>query len=225
MNGINILIVEDEEKIRRLVAKYLKNEGYKVFEAENGKDALDIFNMQVVDLIIMDVMMPVMDGWLALKMIRKKSNIPVIMLTARTEEEDTVFGLELGANDYVAKPFRTRELMARVKANLTRSGQVTTDEMVNLGAITIETAGMRVFVDKEAVDLTPKEYELLMYLVNNKNRALHREQILNRIWGYDFYGDDRTVDTVVKRLRKKLGEEGSKIVTIRGVGYKLEHEE
>ncbi len=176
-------------------------------------------------MIILDVMMPVMDGWLALKTIRRTSKIPVMMLTARTDEEDTVFGFELGADDYVAKPFRARELMARVKALLHRSGKVAATDKVTFGELMIDLMAMRVEVSGEEIILSPKEYELLIYFVNNANQALNREQILNRIWGYDFEGDDRTVDTVVKRLRKKLGSEGHRINTVRGVGYRFEVEQ
>lgn len=222
MLNTRILLVEDEEKLRTIIKKYLDNEGYRVFEAANGQEALDLFEVEEMDLVILDVMMPIMDGWMTLKLIRKKSKIPVMMLTARTDEEDTVFGLELGADDYVAKPFRARELVARVKALLHRSGKIASHDKINIGQIHIDTAAMRVDVGNEEVVLSPKEYELLLYFINNNNQALSREQILTRIWGYDFEGDDRTVDTVIKRLRKKLGEEGERINTIRGIGYRFE---
>ncbi|MBN2221850.1 MAG: response regulator transcription factor [Vallitaleaceae bacterium] len=224
MISTRILVVEDEEKLRTIIKKYLTNEGYRVYEAANGQEALDLFEVEEVDLIILDVMMPVMDGWMTLKLLRKKSKIPVMMLTARTDEEDTVFGLELGADDYVAKPFRARELVARVKSLLHRSGKIASQDKIDIGQIHIDTAAMRVDVSSDEVVLSPKEYELLLYFINNANQALSREQILTRIWGYDFEGDDRTVDTVVKRLRKKLGEEGERINTIRGIGYRFEVE-
>jgi DNA-binding response OmpR family regulator len=224
MLGSRILVAEDEELLRKIIKKYLLNEGYSVYEAENGKEALEIFETEDIDMIILDVMMPVMDGWLTLKTIRKTSTIPVMMLTARTDEEDTVFGFDLGADDYVPKPFRARELVARVKALLHRSGKVAATDKIKLGQLNIDLMAMRVDVKDEEIVLSPKEYELLIYFINNGNQALSREQILNRIWGYDFEGDDRTVDTVIKRLRKKLGDEGNRINTIRGVGYRFEVE-
>jgi len=222
MLGSRILIAEDEARLRKIIKKYLVNEGYTVYEAENGKEALDLFELEDIDLIILDVMMPVMDGWLALKTIRKKSSIPVMMLTARTDEEDTVFGFDLGADDYVSKPFRARELVARVKALLHRSGKVAATDKVCVGQLSVDLMAMRVDIKNEEIILSPKEYELLVYFINNGNQALSREQILNRIWGYDFEGDDRTVDTVIKRLRKKLDTEGNRINTVRGVGYRFE---
>ena len=222
MLGTRILIAEDEEKLRKVIKKYLSNEGYTVYEAENGKEALDIFELEDIDLVILDVMMPVMDGWMTLKTIRKTSKVPVMMLTARIDEEDTVFGFDLGADDYVGKPFRARELVARVKALLHRSGKVAARDKLMFGTLTIDLQAMRVMVGNEDIILSPKEYELLIYFVNNGNQALSREQILNRIWGYDFEGDDRTVDTVVKRLRKKLIEEGERVNTVRGVGYRFD---
>jgi DNA-binding response OmpR family regulator len=219
-----ILIAEDEEKLRKIIKKYLMNEGYDVYEASNGQEALEMQEEFDVDLIILDVMMPVMDGWMALKLIRKESKVPVMMLTARTSEEDTVFGFELGADDYIAKPFRARELVARVKALLHRSGKMAATDKVQIGDLRVDLLGMHVEVNEQAIELSPKEYELLIYFLNNRNQALSREQILNRIWGYDFVGDDRTVDTVVKRLRKKLEHEGERISTVRGVGYRFEEE-
>jgi len=222
MLGSRILVAEDEERLRKIVKKYLVNEGYTVLEAENGEEAVETLEYEDIDLIIMDVMMPVMDGWLALKTIRKTSKVPVMMLTARTDEEDTVFGFELGADDYVAKPFRARELVARVKALLHRSGKVAATDKIMMGDLSIDVMAMRVTVGQEDIILSPKEYEMLIYFINNSNQALSREQILNRIWGYDFEGDDRTVDTVIKRLRKKLLHEGDRINTVRGVGYRFE---
>ena len=224
MLGNRILVAEDEEKLRKIIKKYLVNEGYDVYEATNGQEALEKHEEYDVDLIILDVMMPVMDGWMALKMIRKHSNVPIMMLTARSSEEDTVFGLELGADDYVAKPFRARELVARVKALLHRSGKMAATDKVQIGDLSVDLLGMQVEIKDQSIDLSPKEYELLIYFLNNRNQALSREQILNRIWGYDFIGDDRTVDTVVKRLRKKLEHEGERIITVRGVGYRFEEE-
>ncbi len=222
MLGSRILIVEDEERLRKIIKKYLVNAGYTVYEAENGEEALSIVTLKDIELIILDVMMPVMDGWLTLKTLRKTSKIPVMMLTARTDEADTVFGFDLGADDYVSKPFRARELVARVKALLHRNGKVAATDKVSYGELKIDLQAMRVIVMDEDIILSPKEYELLIYFINNGNQALSREQILNRIWGYDFEGDDRTVDTVVKRLRKKLLAEGKRINTIRGIGYRFE---
>lgn len=222
MLDIRILVVEDEERLRKIIYKYLMNDGYKVLEACNGEEAIEIFESEPIDLIIMDVMMPIMDGWMALKIIRKTSAVPIMMLTARTDEEDTVFGFDLGADDYVGKPFRARELMARVKALLHRSGKVASSDKLTIGQISIDLLAMRVDVEGEQIILSPKEYDLLTYFVNNSNQALSRDMILTRIWGYDFEGDDRTVDTVIKRLRKKLGMEGERIQTVRGIGYRFE---
>jgi DNA-binding response OmpR family regulator len=224
MLGSRILIVEDEDRLRKIIKKYLLNEGYTIFEADNGEKALEVFENEDIDMIILDVMMPVMDGWMTLKIIRKTSTIPVMMLTARTDEEDTVFGFDLGADDYVAKPFRARELVARVGALLHRSGKVAATDKIKLGELSVDLMAMRVEVHGVEIILSPKEYELLIYFINNGNQALSREQIINRIWGYDFEGDDRTVDTVIKRLRKKLEDEGNRISTVRGVGYRFEVE-
>lgn len=225
MYSINILLAEDEERLRKLLVKYLKNENYNVFEAKNGKEAIELFEEQQIDLCILDVMMPIVDGWYTCKAIRKNSDVPIIMLTARGEEEDKIFGFELGVDDYVTKPFSTRELLARVKALLKRSGKAEVKEELQIGTMTINTASRIVTVEGEIVSLSPKEYDLLMFFIDHPNRALSREQILDRIWGYDCFGDDRTVDTVIKRIRKKLGTEGERIQTVRSVGYRFEVEE
>ena len=222
MYQINILIAEDEERLRKLVVKYLKNENYQVFEAANGKEAIELFEENAIDLVILDVMMPIQDGWYACRTIRKTSQVPIIMLTARAQEDDKLFGFELGVDDYMTKPFSTRELLARVKALLKRSGRSEVQEGLTIGTMTIHTASRQVEVNGEEIALSPKEYDLLIYFTDNQNRALSREQILNRIWGYDFFGDDRTVDTVIKRLRKKLGDEGERIQTVRSIGYRFE---
>lgn len=224
MYTINILIAEDEERLRKLIAKYLKIENYKVFEASNGKEAIQIFEEEPIDLAILDVMMPLVDGWSTCKTIRKTSDIPIIMLTARAEEDDKILGFDLGVDDYVTKPFSTRELLARVRALLKRSGKTEVKEEVEIGSLVIYTLSRIVEVDKEEVFLSPKEYDLLIFFIDNPNRALSREQILDRVWGYDFFGDGRTVDTVIKRLRKKLGTEGDRIQTVRSVGYRFEVE-
>lgn len=222
MYNINVLIAEDEERLRKLISKYLKIEGYKVFEASNGQEALDIFNIEPIDLIILDVMMPTINGWMVCKRIRKESNIPIIMLTAHSEEEDKLFGFELGVDDYITKPFSTRELMARIKALLKRSGKTGIEGDITIGNLSINTPSRKIEVNNEEINLSPKEYDVLMFFIDNSGVALTREQIITRVWGYDYYGDDRTVDTTVKRLRKKLKSEGDRIQTIRGVGYRFE---
>ncbi|PKM49457.1 MAG: DNA-binding response regulator [Firmicutes bacterium HGW-Firmicutes-7] len=222
MYSINILIAEDEERLRTLIVKYLKNENYSIFEASNGKEAIQIFEEEAIDLVILDVMMPFIDGWHTCKTIRRSSNVPIIMMTARSEEDDKILGFDLGVDDYVTKPFSTRELLARVKALLKRSGKTEAKEDLNIGNLVIHTPSRTVEVDGEVVPLSPKEYDLLIYFMDNQNRALSREQILNRVWGYDFFGDGRTVDTVIKRLRKKLGDEGDRIQTVRSIGYLFE---
>lgn len=222
MYNINVLIAEDEERLRKLISKYLKIEGYKVFEASNGQEALDIVNTESIDLIILDVMMPTINGWMVCKRIRKESNIPIIMLTAHSEEEDKLFGFELGVDDYITKPFSTRELMARIKALLKRSGKTGIEGDITIGNLSINTPSRKIEVNNEEINLSPKEYDVLMFFIDNSGVALTREQIITRVWGYDYYGDDRTVDTTVKRLRKKLKAEGDRIQTIRGVGYRFE---
>ena len=222
MHQINILIAEDEERFRKIVVKYLASEGFRVLEAEDGVKALEVFNSYDIDLLILDVMMPKLDGWNVLKKVREDSAVPVIMLTARDSEEDTLFGFRLGTDDYVTKPFRTGELVARVKALLNRAGKLNREEIIVSGGITVNSSARLVSVGGTEVELTPKEYDLLLYFLNNQKQALSRDQILNRIWGYAYDGEDRTVDTVVKRLRQKLGSEGERIKTIRGMGYRLD---
>lgn len=222
MHQINILIAEDEERLRKIVVKYLASEGFRVLEAEDGVKALEVFNSYDIDLLILDVMMPKLDGWNVLKKVREDSAVPVIMLTARDSEEDTLFGFRLGTDDYVTKPFRTGELVARVKALLNRAGKLNREEVVVSGGIAVNPLARMVSVGGTEVELTPKEYDLLLYFLNNQKQALSRDQILNRIWGYAYDGEDRTVDTVVKRLRQKLGSEGERIKTIRGMGYRLD---
>lgn len=222
MHQINILIAEDEERLRKIVVKYLASEGFRLLEAEDGVKALEVFNSYDIDLLILDVMMPKLDGWNVLKKVREDSAVPVIMLTARDSEEDTLFGFRLGTDDYVTKPFRTGELVARVKALLNRAGKLNREEIIVSGGITVNSSARLVSVGGTEVELTPKEYDLLLYFLNNQKQALSRDQILNRIWGYAYDGEDRTVDTVVKRLRQKLGSEGERIKTIRGMGYRLD---
>ncbi|MDD3364524.1 MAG: response regulator transcription factor [Syntrophomonas sp.] len=217
----SILIADDEERMRKLVCDFLKKEGYDTFEAENGKQALDIFASQEIDLLILDVMMPEFDGWAVLRDIRKKSTVPVIMLTARGEESDELFGFELGADEYVTKPFSPQILVARVQALLRRTSNKSLPPRL-LNGLEIDELAHYVYVNNQSIDLTPKEFELLLYLADHEGRALKREQILNAVWNYDYYGDIRTVDAHIKNLRLKLGEKGDSIQTVRGVGYRFE---
>ncbi|MCQ2468974.1 MAG: response regulator transcription factor [Ruminococcus sp.] len=221
----HILIVDDEVNIRKVVREYAEFEGYEVTEAENGMEAVSLCHSNDYDLIIMDVMMPRLDGYSACKEIHKSKNIPVIMLSARGEEYDKLFGFEIGIDDYVVKPFSPKELMARVKVVLKRS--VKHEETAQLDkysfeGLTVDVSGREVYVNNEKVSMTPKEYDLLFYLVKNKNIALTRDKLLEEVWGYDFFGDDRTVDTHIKMLRNSLGEYRKFIVTLRGMGYKFE---
>lgn len=224
---MKILIVDDEEKIRNVIKEYAEFEGYEVKEAIDGMDAVNICKEKDFDIIIMDVMMPRLDGFSAVKEIKKNKNIPVLMLSARGEEYDKLFGFEIGIDDYVVKPFSPKEVMARINAILSRINNCKCIEDENeqkyvYEGLEIDMLARNVFVDGTKKDLTPKEYELLQYLVLNKNIALSRENILNKVWGYDFYGEDRTVDTHVKMLRNSLENYRDKIVTVRGMGYKFE---
>ncbi len=220
-----ILVVDDEEKIREVIREYATFEGYEVVDAIDGMDAIKICKEQDFDIIVMDIMMPRLDGFSTIKEIRKTKNIPVIMLSARGEEYDKLFGFELGIDDYVVKPFSPKELMARINAVLSRTKTNDKTKKENnyvYEDMQIDMLGRVVYIDNEKIELTPKEYELLVYLVVNKNIALSREKILNEVWGYDFYGEDRTVDTHIKMLRNSLGKYRDKIVTVRGMGYKFE---
>lgn len=221
-----ILIVDDETKIREGLREYAEFEGHTVTEACDGMEAVSICKDQDFDLIIMDIMMPRLDGFSACKEIRKKKDIPVLMLSARGEEYDKLFGFEVGIDDYVVKPFSPKEVMARVNVIINRHSApktgVTGNEKLVFGGIEIDETGRSVAIDKIRVELTPKEMDLLLYLVKNRNIALSREKILSEVWGYDFYGDDRTVDTHIKMLRSSLGPYKDYIVTLRGVGYKFE---
>ena len=220
---MRILVVDDEELIRNVIKEYLKMENYIIDEAEDGEDAVNKAKQNDYDLVIMDIMMPKKDGYQACKEIKQNKNIPFIMLSARGEEYDKLIGFELGIDDYVTKPFSPKELVARVKAILKRSKQEQTKYTFD-GLIINDTAHI-VTIDDEVVNLTPKEYELLKYLIKNKNIALSREQLLSSIWGYDFYGDDRTIDTHIKTLRTNLGKYRKYIATVRGMGYKFEYYE
>ena len=222
MNNYKILIVDDESRMRKLLKDFLSTDGYEIFEAENGQKALDIFDMHDdIHLILLDVMMPVLDGWSTLREIRKKSKVPVIMLTARGQESDELFGFELGVDEYIAKPFSPKILVARVEALLKRCYSETA-VVTNFDGIELNTDAHIVTVDGVNADLTMKEFELLAYLINNKGVALSREKILNNVWNYDYYGDSRTIDSHIKKLRKKLGKKGDHIETVRGLGYKFE---
>jgi len=216
-----ILIVDDEEKIREVLKEYAEFEGYEVFEADDGFKAIEMAKKYDFSIIIMDIMMPKLDGFSAVKEIRKTSNVPVLMLSARSEEYDKLFGFELGIDDYVVKPFSPKEVMARINAIISRSNKNESQKYFKFGGLTIDLDGREVYVDGVKINLTPKEYDMLVYLVTNKNKAIKRETLLSEIWGYDFYGDDRTIDTHIKMLRNNLGEYRDYIETIRGVGYKF----
>ena len=219
-----LLIVDDEINIRRVVREYAEFEGYSVDEAGDGMEAVNMAKAADYDLIIMDIMMPRLDGFSGCKEIRKSKKTPVIMLSARGEEYDKLFGFELGIDDYVVKPFSPKELMARVKAVLARisASQPQLPERISFEGLEIDMAGREVYVNGQKANMTPKEYDLLFYLVKNRNLALTRDQLLEEVWGYDFFGDDRTVDTHIKMLRNSLGEYRKFIVTLRGTGYKFE---
>lgn len=218
-----ILVVDDEVKIRAIIKEYAEFEGYEVVEAEDGMDAVSKVKEQDFDIIIMDVMMPKLDGYSACKEIKKIKQIPVIMLSARGEEYDKLFGFEIGVDDYVVKPFSPKELMARIRAVLNRaSASQNTEDVIKYQGLEINFTAREVKIDGEKVSMTPKEYDLLFYLAKNMNIALSREKLLEEVWGFDFYGDDRTVDTHIKMLRNSLGPYRNLIVTLRGMGYKFE---
>lgn len=220
-----ILVVDDEAKIREVIREYSEFNGFEVTEAEDGMSAVGLVKLNDYDIIVMDVMMPKLDGFSACKEIKKLKDIPVIMLSARGEEYDKLFGFELGIDDYMVKPFSPKELMARINAILARhnaSQQNEETEIIEFGGLVIDIPGRSVAVDGEKIELTPKEYDLLFFLVENKNIALSRDRLLSEIWGYDFFGDDRTIDTHIKNLRNNLGPYRDYIVTLRGVGYKFE---
>ena len=222
-----ILVVDDEPKIREVIKEYAEFTGYEVTEAADGMSAVGLCKLNDYDLIVMDIMMPKLDGFTACKEIKKFKDIPVIMLSARSEEYDKLFGFELGIDDYVVKPFSPKELMARINVILERknSANQITASVLTFKGLKINMAARTVSVDGIRVELTPKEYELLFYLIENKNIALSRDKLLSDIWGYDFFGDDRTIDTHIKNLRNNLGPYRDYIVTLRGVGYKFEFEE
>ncbi len=224
VNMSKLLIVDDEINIRAVVREYAEFEEYEVDEAENGMVAVEKCRTNDYDLVIMDVMMPKLDGYSASKEIRRHKNVPIIMLSARGEEYDKLFGFEIGVDDYVVKPFSPKELMARVKAvlNRGRAGNPVSRDRLKFEGLEIDLAGREVYVNGQKASMTPKEYDLLFYLVRNINLALTRDKLLEAVWGYDFFGDDRTVDTHIKMLRNSLGEYRKFIVTLRGMGYKFE---
>ena len=220
---MKILVVDDEELIRNVIKEYLKLDNYQVDEAEDGFIAVSKAKENDYDLIIMDIMMPKKDGYQAVKEIKQFKNNPFIMLSARGEEYDKLIGFDLGIDDYVTKPFSPKELVARVKAVLKRSNNE--QDIYKYDGLTINDTAHEVLIDNKVVNLTPKEYDLLKYLIKNKNIALSREQLLSSIWGFDFFGDDRTIDTHIKTLRKNLGKYGDLIITVRGMGYKFDYKE
>ena len=223
MDRLKILVVDDEARMRKLVKDFLVRSGYNVIEAEDGSQALDIFFEQKdIALVILDVMMPKMDGWETCREIRQYSQVPIIMLTAKSDERDELQGFQLGVDEYISKPFSPKILVARVEAILRRTNQLSAEEILETGGIVIDKAAHSVTIDGNPIELSYKEFELLTYFMENKGIALSREKILNSVWNYDYFGDARTIDTHVKKLRSKMGEKGDMIKTIWGMGYKLE---
>ena len=223
MKNCKILVIDDESRMRKLVRDFLTKKGYEVLEAANGEEAMEIFyEDKDIDLLILDVMMPKMDGWEVCREVRKTSRVPIIMLTAKADERDELLGFELGVDEYVTKPFSPKILVARVEANLRRSNVNTDDGIIRIGDITMNKNAHEVFVGNQPIELSFKEFELLAYFIENQGIALSRERILNNVWNYDYFGDARTIDTHVKKLRNKLGERGGYIKTIWGMGYKFE---
>lgn len=223
MNDVTVLIVDDESRMRKLIKDFLMQKNYKILEAGDGEEALKVFeeNQNKISVILLDVMMPKLDGWSVLRQIRQTSKVPIIMLTARGEEQDELFGFELGVDEYISKPFSPKILVARVEALLKRT-KPEEKEIEDYGGITINSKGRTVTVDGKQVEMSLREYELLKYLVDNKGIALSRDKILNNVWNYDYYGDSRTIDSHIKKIRHRLGKKGKYIQTIRGIGYKFE---
>lgn len=223
MDAVKVLMVDDEARMRKLVKDFLAIKGYKVIEAEDGEQAVDIFFKEKdIGLVILDVMMPKMDGWEVCRTLRRYSQVPIIMLTARSEERDELLGFELGVDEYISKPFSPKILVARVEAILRRSNVLAADDTMEAGGIELNKAAHEVLIDGKSVELSYKEFELLAYFMSNQGVALSRERILNNVWNYDYFGDARTIDTHVKKLRSKLGAKGEYIKTIWGMGYKFE---
>lgn len=223
MERLKILVVDDEARMRKLVKDFLVKNGYEVLEAEDGNQAVDVFfEEKDIALVILDIMMPKMDGWETCREIRQYSKVPIIMLTAKSDEKDELLGFQLGVDEYISKPFSPKILVARVEAILRRTNQLGAEEILEVGGIAVDKSAHSVTIDGEAIDLSFKEFELLVYFMENKGIALSREKILNSVWDYDYFGDARTIDTHVKKLRSKLKGKGDCIKTIWGVGYKLE---
>ena len=226
MDALKILVVDDESRMRKLVKDFLTKKNFQVLEAGNGEEAMDIFyDEKDIALIILDVMMPKMDGWEVCREIRKNSKVPIIMLTARSDERDELLGFDLGVDEYISKPFSPKILVARVEAILRRTGQNNPEDVISAGGIVIDKAAHLATVDGKPMELSFKEFELLTYFLENQGIALSREKILNSVWNYDYFGDARTIDTHVKKLRSKMGDKGEYIKTVWGMGYKFEVDE
>ena len=226
MDTLKILVVDDESRMRKLVKDFLTKKNFQVLEAGNGEEAMDIFYEEKdIALIILDVMMPKMDGWEVCREIRKNSKVPIIMLTARSDERDELLGFDLGVDEYISKPFSPKILVARVEAILRRTGQNNPEDVISAGGIVIDKAAHLATVDGKPMELSFKEFELLTYFLENQGIALSREKILNSVWNYDYFGDARTIDTRVKKLRSKMGDKGEYIKTVWGMGYKFEVDE
>lgn len=226
MDTLKILVVDDESRMRKLVKDFLTKKNFQVLEAGNGEEAMDIFYEEKdIALIILDVMMPKMDGWEVCREIRKNSKVPIIMLTARSDERDELLGFDLGVDEYISKPFSPKILVARVEAILRRTGQNNPEDVISAGGIVIDKAAHLATVDGKPMELSFKEFELLTYFLENQRIALSREKILNSVWNYDYFGDARTIDTHVKKLRSKMGDKGEYIKTVWGMGYKFEVDE
>lgn len=223
MNNVTVLVVDDESRMRKLIKDFLVQKEFQVIEAEDGEKALEVYQekQKEIGLILLDVMMPKLDGWSVLRQIRQESKVPIIMLTARGEEQDELFGFELGVDEYISKPFSPKILVARVEAILNRT-RGSKNEVKDYGGIEIDVDGRTVKVDGKEIEMSLREYELLKYLVDNQGIALSRDKILNNVWNYDYYGDSRTIDSHIKKIRHKLGKKGKYIETMRGVGYKFE---
>lgn len=220
---MNVLIIDDEELIRNVVREYCLNEGYKVYEASNGIEGLNALENNDIDIIVLDIMMPKMDGYTFFSKMKEKYNIPTIVLSARSEEYDKLFGFSIGIDDYLTKPFSPKELIARIKAILKRT-KVSDEEIFTYQGIKVDFKGRVLYIDDKIVDITPKEFDILSYFIKNPNTAISREQLLNKVWGYDYFGDERTIDTHIKILRNNMGKYRDLIVTVRSIGYKFIYE-